>query len=139
VFPGLAEPTAAALWGVPGEGRIETADPLPDRTTPVPPCDRPSSRLFAGALMLPRVAPTTGPRYAPTPMAVHRHRAEATRDRVWYACVAPSRCVSDESHGHVVRLERCHCGATRAVEMNGSASVASLWDRPSALHIPTVA
>lgn len=63
-----------------------------------------------------------------------RHRAKKSEDRGWTRCVEPGRCPNARTHGNIITVETCACGARREIEINGGASVASGWYREPAAH-----
>jgi len=63
--------------------------------------------------------------------ATHRHRAVEKRVIGWGRCVDPKRCPSAVTHGNVVIVERCWCGAYRETECNGLRKFRGPWrDEP---------
>jgi hypothetical protein len=69
-------------------------------------------------------------------MSAHRHKAASTStERAWSYCVRPERCAG-RSHGGVVLLDTCSCGATRETESNGGHTVSGLWESPRGVGRP---
>lgn len=56
----------------------------------------------------------------------HRNVPKLTRTYGFSGCVAPHNC-NPASHGGVVDLEECSCGATRSLNINGSHIERGSW------------
>ena len=64
--------------------------------------------------------------------ARHTHRAdpELTRIYPWTQCIDWRHPHSEVTHGNVVEVQRCACGAWRLVELNGAHRHAGPWQAP---------
>lgn len=57
----------------------------------------------------------------------HRHEVESEQMRGYLCCVDPYGCCNEGSHGNVMYVERCACGATRKRNVNGSHHETGPW------------
>lgn len=64
-------------------------------------------------------------------MTHHRHTPDTERDRCFSGCVV-RREHSERTHGNIVCEQRCACGATRLIEVNGGATATDGWQRDDA-------
>jgi hypothetical protein len=58
---------------------------------------------------------------------MHKHRAKDTRETCWSYCVAPHKSHDERTHGNIVRVKTCSCGARKMDEINGGQTVTSGW------------
>jgi hypothetical protein len=64
-------------------------------------------------------------------MTKHVHRpSKDSKTYCWTACVDPNRPHSEASHGNVVEVQYCRCGAYRLVEVNYTHRHAGPWQTP---------
>jgi len=69
-------------------------------------------------------------------MTKHKHRPKTSEERAWTYCVTPDECASrperQRAHGGILRIDKCRCGAERAVEVNFYRTNYGPWIVPGA-------
>lgn len=70
---------------------------------------------------------------------MHKHKATSYGpDRCYQAPVGPPARQNRAAHGGITREERCSCGATRPVNINGCHEELGSWEEPRATRRWTV-